>query len=208
MGAESGGAPFEITLEPGLQRFHGRRLSFVAHARSRQSELLGTSPETCGQEGDHFGSGFYELPAEGRDLLRPWCDCIARRIAAGGASECGVALRDGSGVVDSQRRTHRCQPPDHTIEVGPPHGGPALHHGKPVGREDERRDFRAQLLCRTQRSTVQLCLLPFAQFERHLELDSALTAAAPQSDPARLLAEANQLGVCTRPRRKPLGTNV
>ena len=141
--SEARRSPLEITVEPGLERLDGRRLSFVGHPRSRQPELLGSLCKERREPRHDFRASFDELAAERRDLFGPRGDRVAGRIAAGRAPQCRVALRHRRGVLDRQRSACRGEAADHPVEVRAAHRRTTLHHREPVGREDERGDFTA-----------------------------------------------------------------
>ena len=103
------------------------------------------------------------------------------------ASKGRVPLAERRAVLDRQRGSRREEPAEDAVEVGAARGGPGLHDGEPVRREDERRDLCAQLLRGPQRRAVQLRLLALAAAEGQLELQRPLVPrpAQPRSAPHR-----------------------
>ncbi len=164
----------------------GRRIALVDHPRLRETELVGAFRKRRAR-----ASAITSLrdstscAAERRDLLGPRRQRIARREARGNTTQGGVPLRNGSGVVDRQRRARRRETAERAVEVRAADCRPALHDCEPVRREHERRDLRTELLCGAQRAAVQLCALPLADAQRHLELDGACGRGCPSSRFAR-----------------------
>ena len=125
------------------------------------------------------------------------------------AAERGVALRERGAVRGRQARARRQQAAQRAVDVRAAYGGAALDDREPVGREDERRDLRPQLLGRAQRRAVHGCALRRTGAERDLELDrDRRRAPTAQRHPGGALAEADQLRVGARARREALRADV
>jgi len=77
-----------------------------------------------------------------------------------------------------------------------------------LGEEHERRHLAAKLLRRAQLRAIQRRPLPGSELERHLQLERGACTVSTQRDARCVTAEAHQLSVDPRPRRKPLRADV
>src|SRR5262249_29474097 len=92
-----------------------------------------------------------------------------------------------------------------TVEIRTPRSRWALDHAKPVGRENERRNKRSQLLRRPQRCPVQAGSLALSPPYRHLELEPHLATPACGRRTSALRAEAHNRRIGASAWRDPLG---
>ena len=107
-----------------------------------------------------------------------------------------VALRERRRVVRGQRRrAPGCSRAERPVEVRAPGRRAALDDGQPVGREDERRELRAQLLGGAQRAPFS-SPASLAGPQRHLDRRAACRPRSPvERRPAPPRAEADELRV-------------
>src|SRR5439155_12011452 len=135
-------------------------------------------------------------------------DRVARRVTGGGTAKRSVALCNRGRVFHRERSTRRGEASQSPIEIRTSNSRSTLHDRKAIGREHERCNFGAQLLCCAKRRTVHLRPLPFPELDRHFELHLRFTSSAAERDPPSLLAKADKLRVGTCTRREALRTDV
>ena len=211
MRAEARHAALEVTLQPCLER---RRRS-AARRRSRAPPPA--SPSSSARSANGRARAARSPSAAPRRAPRraprPARSRAPRRRASRSPPPLVAArrfvdrppprTRTGSGARLGRRR------PSDAVEVRAARGGPALHDREPIGREDERRDLRAQLLGRrgAARRSASPASLPGLQ--RDLELDRrgrrCHRRARPASQPPPRRIE---LRVRPRPRRETLRADV
>ena len=195
----------------------GPRASRRSAARLRRSAAQPGSPSSLGRCGEERREpapatsvrASTSSAAERRDLLGPRGDRVAGRIAAGRAPQRRVALRHRRGVLGRQRRACRGEPAEHPVEVRAAHGGAALDHREPVGREDERRRPR----CAAARRPAGRRRSRFARFPSPTSnVTSSCKALSPRRPCSAIragaFAEADELRVGACPRREALRADV
>ena len=209
MRSECGHAALEIAVERPRQAPPESAARPRSGADTLEAELVRRARRRTAPAREHFQPGAHERRAQLGDALGPRLERIARRVASGRAAQRRVALRNGRAVLRRQRGASRRKPAENTVEVRAPRSRRALHDAEPVGREDERRRLRAELLGRAQRGAVQ----PSRACRRPTRPSTSIStgtvaATAPNRGSRALLAEADQLRVVARPRREALRPDV
>ena len=196
----------EVRAEAGRRRARGRaraaprappasrRLAVVVERRRRQPELVGTLGERPRRaaRSPSRRAATSSAPSSATCAVH---GSSASRVAKPAPTRRSAAFRwpTAAAYCGRQRRAAGRSRPSARSKYARRAAGPALHDREPVGREDERRDLRAQLLGR--RAAARRSASPASarlRLQRDLELDRRgrrcrrRARPAPQPPPRRI----------------------